>query len=392
MFDTAPASLRGWGGLRRYARRASAAVMALVPLASAAACQDATQITLTLRTNVPYDERAAVTIWAGATGTGDPLVLRKGVWTGDPADLGSLVVTPRSRTDEPLRLRVVMGIGRDPASCSAQEAAGCIVARRQLSFVPRTALRVPVVLHLQCSGVVCDDDSTCNALGRCVPAAVDVGACASNAGCVIPDDEPGSVGPRLDASGDGRNTDADAAVDATNDVTLADATEDATPPTDACAPGVPMAGFARGVAFCGTSAGQATFSICSSSVLCNTAASWQQCSATQYRAAFTSVAPPIVDAGIRSCIRDVAGAIAPTDQPCSSNCNITSAAPPIRLGWSCAGGVVTDSQDTDYIGLVSASVCSRTGVDDPATAAYWRPYVAVGSFYPIRHAACCRAN
>lgn len=384
-----PASLEGRRSLPPFIRRATAAVMALVPLASAAACQDATQITVTLRTNVPYDDRAAVTIWAGTTNSGDPLVQRKGGWSGDPADLGSLVVTPRSRNDEPLRLRVVMGIGRDPSSCSAQDAAGCIVARRQLSFVPRTALRVPVVLHLQCNGVVCDDDSTCNALGRCVPAAVDVGACASNAGCAIPDDEPTPNGPRLDASADGSG---DAVVDATTDVTSTDASEDATPPTDACAPGVPMAGFARGVAFCGSSASTATYSVCTSSVLCNTAANWQQCNATKYRAAFTSVAPPIVDAGIRSCIRDAGASSAPTDQPCSSNCNITSPSLATPLGWSCAGGVVTDSQGTDYIGLVSASVCSRTGIDDPATAAYWRPNVAVGSFDRIRHAACCRTN
>jgi len=364
-------------------------MLTLVPLAVAAGCQDATQVGLTLRTNAPHREGASVAVWAGTTATGAPVTQRTERWTGDPADLGSIVVTPRALSDEPLSIRVVLAVGRDPSTCSAADAVGCIVARRKLSFVPRTRLRVPVVLHLQCSGVFCDQDSTCNALGRCVPAAVDPTACAGEIGCSIPDDEPASPAPAPVEAG---ALDATGPLDASVDQVIADA-GDAAPPADVCAPGVPLAGFARGVAFCGDASKAAQYSVCSAAALCNVAANWQQCTATQYRAAFATVAPPVADAAIRSCIRSGPAPMAPTDQACVGNCaaNSPEAAPPIA--WTCAGGVVTDaSQNSGYVGLVSALQCSRAGIDDPSTSAYWRPHVAISFAQFIRHAACCKAN
>ena len=71
------------------------------------------------------------------------------------------MLTPRGASNEGLSVRVVMGVGRDPKTCTDADAKGCIVAKRRLAFVPHTRLRVPLVLHLACDGVVCDGDSTC---------------------------------------------------------------------------------------------------------------------------------------------------------------------------------------------------------------------------------------
>ncbi|HRG99330.1 MAG TPA: hypothetical protein PLR99_23955, partial [Polyangiaceae bacterium] len=174
-----------------------------VAACSAASCQDPTQITVAVGTNVPY--RAGVTslaMWSsrsGAIAPGTaPQATYADAWLPD-GTLGELVVTPSERRDEALTLRVVLGIGRDPAGCTDQDSKGCIVSKRTLSFVPHSRLRVPVVLWLACEGVVCKEDTTCNYVGACIPAAVDPGACASPDGCLLTGDkrlnEPSDAGP-----------------------------------------------------------------------------------------------------------------------------------------------------------------------------------------------------
>lgn len=199
------------------------ALLCALGVASAlAGCRDATQARVIVRTNVPYRPGVNLAVWATsrATSAADaPVSTSEEPWLDDGA-LGDLVVTPPGRTDDALHLQIVLGLGRSAASCSATDAKGCIVARRRLAFVPHTGLRVPVVLHLACDSVVCDQDSTCNYLGKCVSAAVDAAACASAEGCVLPGDETPAIVP-LDG---GRAADADAA--------------DA--PFDAGPPGVPV--------------------------------------------------------------------------------------------------------------------------------------------------------
>ena len=171
------------------------AVLGLVLVASVASCQDPTQITLVVRTNVPYRDKVTMAMWSSTSGRilpgTVPQVIYSEPWLSDGL-LGDLVVTPGGSKDEPLTLRVVLGVGRDPAQCTDADSKGCIVARRKLSFVPHTRLRVPVVLWLACEGVVCSEDTTCNYVGKCVSAVVDPNACSSPEGCVLPGDPPGS--------------------------------------------------------------------------------------------------------------------------------------------------------------------------------------------------------
>jgi hypothetical protein len=176
-------------------------LLTLGVLGLSASCGDPTQATLTVRTNVPYRAGISVGIWTSTSGRFAPGAPAQSTtqdpWLEDGA-LGDLVVSPSQRKDEPLTVRVIMGIGRDPTTCTDADATGCIVAKRRLAFVPNKRLRVPVVLHLACQGVVCDDDSTCNYLGACAPAAVNADACERPEGCVLEGDET-VTGITLDA-------------------------------------------------------------------------------------------------------------------------------------------------------------------------------------------------
>lgn len=129
--------------------------------------------------------------WSSSSGrfgaSAPPQTTSAEAW-GSDGKLGSLVVTPSSRTDEPLSLKVVLGLGRDPSTCTDADSARCIVAKRRLAFVPQVPLRVPIVLHLACEGVSCGEDQTCNYLGKCTSAILDPNACASSEGCALDGD------------------------------------------------------------------------------------------------------------------------------------------------------------------------------------------------------------
>jgi hypothetical protein len=155
-------------------------------------CKSATQAKLGLYTNVGHEDGISVAVWAGAdTATAvQPQVAVAGPWTGD-GRIGDVVLVPPSGIREArLGLRAVMAIGRDPATCSVQDARNCIIARRQTRYVAAQTLNIPVSFFAQCLGVACDDGTTCNSQGRCVSAQLDPVACTSEGGCVLEGDPP----------------------------------------------------------------------------------------------------------------------------------------------------------------------------------------------------------
>jgi alpha-tubulin suppressor-like RCC1 family protein len=146
-------------------------------------CAPSTQITFDLRTDVPCGEYELVSLTVAPVGqieARDPVATTAACSpSGTLNVIGTYAVVPRG---EPIDLtaRVVMALkGVDlEARCTGKKVEkGCITARRTVGFVPRRGLVVPIELNLVCEGVTCDEDSTCNRLGRCVPARVDVSAC-----------------------------------------------------------------------------------------------------------------------------------------------------------------------------------------------------------------------
>jgi alpha-tubulin suppressor-like RCC1 family protein len=192
------------------------ALAALGIAAALASCKTASQAQVTVRTNLSYRTGLNMALWASASGRTDanaPLVQSSEPWLGD-GNVGDIVVVPGGAPDGALQLRVVLGVGRDARTCSDADPTGCIVAKRKLAFVPNKQLRVPIVLHLACQGVVCGGDTTCNYLGQCVSSVIEPGACTGAEGCVVAGDEtiqgtvpsndgPKDAGPGVDASLDG---------------------------------------------------------------------------------------------------------------------------------------------------------------------------------------------
>lgn len=183
------------------------------------ACQDPTQVQLVVRTNVAYAQGASLAIWASHTpGAATLSAESSDPWLAD-GEVGDLMVTPGTAGREgPLTLRIAMGLRGKKAEDCRDGDPGCIIARRNLRFVPHTRLKVPVVVYLACEGVRCDEASTCSYLGKCVSASVDPQRCASAEGCPLPDEPPFTgvaapvpPGPANDASTDAQQ-DAEASV------------------------------------------------------------------------------------------------------------------------------------------------------------------------------------
>jgi formylglycine-generating enzyme len=214
------------------------AVALAVPVVVLASCQDPTQITVSLQTNVPFESgKTAFALWTstgGSIAAGTPPQLTYAeTWT-ENVPVGEIAVTPSGDKSSPLLVRVVLGLGgKNPAECLQATQKGCIVATRRLAFVRHTPLRVPVVLHLACEGVPCSSDETCNYLGKCVSASV------NPADCARADSEAGSpdVGPDGADTGVGEAGDAaDGGTDATDAADAADAA-DSGPPSSCAAVG-----------------------------------------------------------------------------------------------------------------------------------------------------------
>lgn len=183
------------GGFSRWLWRAVGAVALLGALPM---CREPTQCEVTLRTDVPFVAnytRVGVAPTQGASPSGLAATV-DGPWRED-GFVGSLTVVPSGDKEAPLLVEAVLAKGRTPESCltAAPEArTGCIVSRRRLAFVPRTPLRVSIVLWNRCDGVVCGSDETCNRQGACVTAKVDPGSCSTEGGCVIAGDPPPGTG------------------------------------------------------------------------------------------------------------------------------------------------------------------------------------------------------
>ena len=107
--------------------------------------------------------------------------------------IGTLVVTPGGGSGAVVVVAAFGGV--KVAGCIAPNfAPGCIVARRRFAFADYTAATLPIVLDPVCSGVPCNESSTC--VGKkCVDSAVD---CVSGT-CT----DPGQTAPDGGRGGDG---------------------------------------------------------------------------------------------------------------------------------------------------------------------------------------------
>jgi hypothetical protein len=184
---------------------ASVAAVALVGLGSTAGCRTPTSITVSVVSDGTCADLKGVAIAASSpdsiegaapsASTDQCTTLPDGT-----ARIGTLVVVPSGGATDELAVRVVAGVDRPVAECSAASGyQGCVVARRVLHFASHVELTLPIVLHLQCKGLACDATSTC-APGGCrsatLPDGCDDEHCLSSL-------DAGPDAPKPDAGGDG---------------------------------------------------------------------------------------------------------------------------------------------------------------------------------------------
>ncbi len=156
-------------------------------------CQDPTQVRLHISTDTPYETGRQLGISASHQRglEAEPVVVVDHPWDTQ-GQIGTMVVVPSEPgAEEPIWVRVVLGVAKDPTECTNANPDGCIIARRRLRFLKHKTVELPIGLHVACEGVACDDSSTCNALGQCVTSEVDPGECGSpgGVGCLPPGDE-----------------------------------------------------------------------------------------------------------------------------------------------------------------------------------------------------------
>lgn len=190
-------------------RRRRAATLFIAGLGVAGAltsCRGATKITLDMRTDVPCAATRGTSVTAGAAGHVEHAAPASIAAQCDSGRIGTLVITPASTKTETIAIRVVLGVNADAASCTTENGyKGCIVARREVTFIAHEDLEIPIDLLNVCVDVPCDEHTTCAKNGLCVPAA-------------SPDDSAVAP-PARDAQSDADEGDAgrDAASDAPSD-------------------------------------------------------------------------------------------------------------------------------------------------------------------------------
>jgi hypothetical protein len=133
-------------------------------------CMTATSLVVDVWSEIPCDKAARVDIMVGptlATLKGPVASSTQCTMADGMAHMGSIVLAPRG-SDESVAFAAMTSIGT--GSC-LEDPSNCIVAKREIAFVPHATLRMRIDLRAACLSVACDQATTC-VRGACVPARV----------------------------------------------------------------------------------------------------------------------------------------------------------------------------------------------------------------------------
>ncbi len=139
------------------------ALASLVLGAAGYGCLTHTEFSLVLTTDVPCGQLKDVAISVGPSSSIESVAPTTTTTTcTQNGAIGTITVIPGGADDSEVAIKVVAGVGRQAESCTAPGyGAGCIVARRDLAFIPHTSLTIPILLSQSCNGVICAPDETC---------------------------------------------------------------------------------------------------------------------------------------------------------------------------------------------------------------------------------------
>jgi alpha-tubulin suppressor-like RCC1 family protein len=173
----------------RFGAAALGAITAALVVAGASpGCYAATQVTLTIETDLPCAEHATTAVFIGANAAeaeGNPASATEARCVD--GRIGTLALTPTGDHDGRVAVRVVTAAtGTAIDTCAAARGVlptGCIVARRQVGYRSRRALALPIAMRAACRGVYCGESQTCVS-GACFDSVIpDLGACEGPQGC-----------------------------------------------------------------------------------------------------------------------------------------------------------------------------------------------------------------
>ena len=161
---------------------------ALVVAGASPGCYTATQVTLTIVTDLPCAEHATTAVFIGATAAeaeGNPASATEARCVD--GRIGTLALTPTGDHDGRVAVRVVTAAtGTSIDTCAAARGVlptGCIVARRRVGYRSRRALALPIAMRVACRGVYCGESQTCVS-GTCFDSVIpDLAACEGPQGC-----------------------------------------------------------------------------------------------------------------------------------------------------------------------------------------------------------------
>lgn len=163
-------------------------VLALLPIAS---CQTPTEMSIELRSDVGYREDMSIAVAVDVpehVEGASPRVVVHDAWVAG-GSLGNIVAVPSSDRDD-LAVRVVLATGREPSTCTAEDATGCVVVRRRLKFSRGESTSAQIVIRPACLGVYCDEMSSCAVDGKCGALTTDEATGASVPDGVVEDADP----------------------------------------------------------------------------------------------------------------------------------------------------------------------------------------------------------
>ena len=148
----------------------SSVLVAALAIGSVLACsKEPTEIRVQLMTNLACSQaRGASVVGRSVPDDG----ARAEIVTHNCARgvIGDVYARPGNGRSGSAWLRVLLGVERDVSACTKDDNFdGCIVQRRRLAYLEGHVLSLGVALDQSCIGVPCDESTTCNALGYCVP-------------------------------------------------------------------------------------------------------------------------------------------------------------------------------------------------------------------------------
>ncbi len=201
--------------------RLSVVATAAAGIAMVGACRAPTQARLVLTTDIDCALRPSFAAFVERTpAAAERRVTPQIVAARCTPDgyVGETYLLPADDGELTLGLRAVAAPQSTLDSCSrATGYAGCIVARRRLSFIDGQTIVLRVALLSNCNGTPCDEQSTCVRARQCRSSSVDANQCLDEraAACVLEDTS--ASGRDGGSVTEGGAIDARASADATSD-------------------------------------------------------------------------------------------------------------------------------------------------------------------------------